>query len=371
MSAARKALAAVGALALAALLTSAMPLSANAEPSGDVAPWHGATDTSASGATCDDYMFSVALASGRPKDQRIFGRLCYTGSLAGKTLQILLPGGTYDHTYWDFPFQPDNYNYVRSASAAGYATLNLDRVGYGYSSRPSPLETSFDKQGYTVHQVVQQVRTGVLGDFHKVVLTGHSMGSFTAWDEAGVYKDVDGVIITGAEHNANTYLWTNVIPPLLWPVQIDAKFADKGLPVGYLTTRPGTRCGFLYYHDNVDPQVCNVDEQLKDIVTAAEGASFPPAIITNSALAQQINVPVLMVDGQYDYFYCSKDCNDRTTEEAKSYSGSPCYESYILPDTGHDANLHRNARTWFDKANDWLGRRIGQSAQAPATEPCG
>lgn len=45
------------------------------------------------------------------------------------TLQVLVHGASYDTSYWDFPFQPDNYIYVRFAAAQGYPTLNMARLG--------------------------------------------------------------------------------------------------------------------------------------------------------------------------------------------------------------------------------------------------
>ena len=55
----------------------------------------------------------------------VFGVLCSRGAIENKTFQITLHGITYSHLYWDFPFQPETYSYVRRATAAGYAVLNL------------------------------------------------------------------------------------------------------------------------------------------------------------------------------------------------------------------------------------------------------
>ncbi|MGI5329773.1 hypothetical protein [Actinomadura nitritigenes] len=34
-----------------------------------------------------------------------------------------MSGLNYSHVYWNFPFQPGRYSYVRRANRAGYATL--------------------------------------------------------------------------------------------------------------------------------------------------------------------------------------------------------------------------------------------------------
>lgn len=341
-----------------------------APPSGsDVSIWNGATDKSDSGATCGDYMFQVSLAPGQPKSYHLFGRLCHQGPVAGKTLEVLLNGGTYDHTYWDFPYQPGKYSYVKWATGAGYVTLNLDRLGYGYSSHADPVASNFTMQGWTVHQVIQEVRAGGLGtDFYRAVLAGHSMGSFTAWDEAGTYHDVDGVIITGAEHTANPVKLSQVIAAILQPAQLDSKFVS--LPLGYFTTFPGLRCQTLFYLPNTDPNVCAADEATKSTVSTGEIGDIAPAVL-NTTLSDAINVPVLMVDGQYDTFYCLGSCTDAYAKAgAAGYASAPCYDSFILPNSGHDVNLELDSTEWFKRANSWVQGRIGLSPSQPAADAC-
>jgi pimeloyl-ACP methyl ester carboxylesterase len=335
----------------------------------DVSIWNGATDKSGSGATCGDYMFQVSLSAGQPKSYHLFGRLCHQGAVEGKTLQVLVNGGTYDHTYWDFPYAPGKYSYVKWASDAGYVTLNLDRLGYGYSSHADPLGSNFAMQGWAVHQVIQEIRAGQLGaNFYRIVLAGHSMGSFTAWDEAGTYHDVDGVIITGAEHTANPVKLSQVIAAILEPAQLDARFAS--LPLGYFTTFPGMRCQTLFYLPNTDPNVCAEDEATKSTVSTAEIADIAPAVL-NTTLSDSINVPVLMVDGQYDTFYCLGSCTDEYAKaQGADYASAPCYDSFILPNSGHDVNLELNSTEWFMRANSWVQDRIGVSSTQPAASAC-
>jgi hypothetical protein len=53
-------------------------------------------------------------------------------------LQILVHGATYDHRYWDWPLDPEQYSYVEWATERGYATLAIDRVGCGAGQLPGP-----------------------------------------------------------------------------------------------------------------------------------------------------------------------------------------------------------------------------------------
>ena len=55
--------------------------------------------------TCrQDVRLAVALSSGQPASYTVSGELCSTAAERrdGRTVQLLIPGATYDHRYWDF-----------------------------------------------------------------------------------------------------------------------------------------------------------------------------------------------------------------------------------------------------------------------------
>jgi len=135
------------------------------------------------GTTCKDLpAIPVALSPGAPADQTVAATLCAPPK--AKTVQVLLPGSTYNRSYWDFPKNPSTYSYVRAANRAGFATLNVDRLGYGRSSHPVSTSVNVDTGAYAISQLVQRLRDGRLGTFHKVIAVGHSMGSFIAFKMA-------------------------------------------------------------------------------------------------------------------------------------------------------------------------------------------
>src|SRR5207237_4336047 len=126
---------------------------------------------------CQPLRLAVALAPGAPANQTVSAILCRPPGRGG-TLQILLHGATYSHIYWDFPYRPERYSYVRAMSRAGYATLNLDRLGIGASSHPSADALTRTSEAYVTHQLVQLALSGGFegGPFEHVVLVGHSLG---------------------------------------------------------------------------------------------------------------------------------------------------------------------------------------------------
>src|SRR3990170_4273927 len=58
-------------------------------------------DASKSGATCADYLFPVTIEPDSSEVFKVFGRLCSHGPMVGRTVQVLIHGGSYDHNYWD------------------------------------------------------------------------------------------------------------------------------------------------------------------------------------------------------------------------------------------------------------------------------
>lgn len=319
-------------------------------------------------ATCQSYYVPVALSSGQPIEYSIYGELCNPSSGPSSTVQLLVPGGTYGHIYWEFPYQPENYSYVHALNAAGYSTFAIDRIGTGKSSHPlvGLLSVIMATNAYVVHQVVQALRHRNVGNrsFAHVLLVAHSLGSVTAWIEAGTYHDVDGVIISGLLHHLNAVTLTGVITTL-YPATLDPRFSDKLLNVnylGYLTTEPGTRGKDFYYVPGADPNVIAFDESTKETATPGEFATFSTAIV--DGISKQINVPVLVVVGQQDQLFCglaATDCSGDATvlnAEAPYYSAQAQLQVVTIPSAGHDLNLQKTALLWFTAAKTWAYQHV-------------
>jgi pimeloyl-ACP methyl ester carboxylesterase len=85
---------------------------------------------------------------------------------------------------------------------AGYATVTLDLIGTGQSSKPLSATVTETGQAAAVHQVIQALRSGHLGgeSFDTVVMGGHSLGSTVVLWEAASYHDANTVFLTGFSH---------------------------------------------------------------------------------------------------------------------------------------------------------------------------
>jgi pimeloyl-ACP methyl ester carboxylesterase len=327
----------------------------------------------AGGLRCEEVTFAVNLSPSDATVYNVFGVLCSQGSLEHKTIQITLHGATYSHLYWDFPFQPETYSYMRRATAAGYAVLNLDRIGIGQSDHPAADAVTIEANGYVVHQIVQALRGGnlVIPSFgrvsaERVALVGHSLGSVISMQEAGTYGDVDGVVLTGVSHNVTPVLGD--ILSSLYPANLDPHFAGRNIPDGYLTSLPGLRTIF-YQAPFFDPLVVAIDDQTKETVTTAELATAVPALSLSSA----IHVPVLVVVGDFDAAFCtapSCSASGSLASEPGFYPADACAEAVAIPDTGHDLNLHYTAPLAYTTILSWMDRRVGGDTRVP-TPGCG
>ncbi|MFD5088986.1 alpha/beta hydrolase [Amycolatopsis thailandensis] len=282
-------------------------------------------------ARCAEQRFPVEVNGER---QIIAGELCVRGGLGARTpLQVLLHGGTYDRTYWDWPVQSRRYSYVDSATRAGYATLNLDRLGYGRSSRPDPEKLDFAAGGDAVHQVVRQLRPR----FRTIVLNGHSMGGLVA-ERAAERGGVDAVIVSGIPRDRPGGQAKTASP--FHPAELDPKFAGKPWARGYLTTRPGVRARTFHHPGTYDPAIIPFEEALKDTVASAELRSVGPGAAKRSAP----KVPTAYVLGEHDTLVCG---------------GGDCGADEIVRGSGHSINTSLAAQSFYRWTFAWLARKLG------------
>lgn len=332
-------------------------------------------------ASCRDSRVPVKLAPGQRTELHVFVRLCLPPTRPA-TVQVLVHGITYDHSYWDFPDptgHTDRYSYVRAALAAGFATLAVDRMGIGRSDHPFSATVGIDENAFVIHQLISDLRRGTVTgptgtqSFRKVVLVGHSYGTWTSWFETTDWHDVDGVILSGATHHVRVDA-VPLVGGTLYPAKFDSAFRGRHLDIGYLTTRRGTRYQDFYAPAAADPAVVALDEATKETITAREAGDFPETI----SRRLDVRAPVLLVDGTLDSLFCGPrlggaDCSSGSTivRDEGPYLGTsvPCIDGYALRGGGHDLNFALDAGDWFAVAQDWIARRIGTDA-APA-QGCG
>ncbi len=225
--------------------------------------------------TCSDYTLPVRIADPGPADQAMWGQLCYRGGREPATVQLLVHGATYNHLYWNFPYGDGYYSYVDAATAAGYATFDIDRIGAGNSSHPPSAGLTVYAAAVALHDAVTALRTGAVDGhpFQRVIIVGHSLGSTEAWIEAGPLPRRGRASSSPAPCTRSAPPGSAPWKPTVYPAADDPKFAGSGLDPGYLTTLPGTRESLFYDPATANPAVVAADEANKD--TSDRHANWP------------------------------------------------------------------------------------------------
>jgi pimeloyl-ACP methyl ester carboxylesterase len=270
-------------------------------------------------------------------------------------LHVLLHGAGYDHRYWDWPVDPDRYSYTRWAAERGIATLALDRIGNGSSSRPPGRENTVAAQSAVVDHVVRAARSGLDGapPFSRVVLVGHSLGSVIAGRAAAVYGCADAVVLTGyfptpSRAPRNRKLVDDGFVPALKRFPHLRGLVDED----YVAPIAGGRARVMYRPDQADPFVVEVDEQLTGTATTGELHDAGVA----GDLIRAMEVPTLVVVGQYDRFIGARSSGDDGHVLAVRCAADlgPQFGFVVVDDTGHCLNLHLTARVAYDAIDRWL-----------------
>ncbi|GIG65363.1 alpha/beta hydrolase [Phytomonospora endophytica] len=334
-------------LAIAVPLLAAAPASATPTESTPT----NTTPTNTTPATCRERTVPVALTPGAPADQTVAGTLCSPRGAHPDTVQLLLPGGTYDRSYWTMRGDPRGPSYVEYMSRAGHATFAMDRLGTGASAAPHSSRFAPDSHRDSVHQVVLELRR----TYARVVLVGNSLGSTLARMVAEEWPgDVDGLVLTGESSTPNWDAFAELGAAYV-PASRDPRVAGRGLDDGYTSLPIGGKSAWMYHRPTASPLVMAFDELTGEPDVFAMG---------DAGVGGDIDVPVYVIVGEFDRFLCGPGATDCSSSAALLAGERPHYpadaklEALVVADTGHVLNLHRTAATWFAEVDDWLDRNI-------------
>ena len=319
----------------------------------------------AESATCQDVYIPVSLAG---QQQTVYGSFCRPPQPTS-TVLLLVPGGTYTSAYWDLPASLGLFSFRAGMNGLGYATLTIDRLGSGRSSKPlSTLLTSIT-QADVAHQIVGRLRTGQLGTaYPKVIIGGHSLGAAISLIEAASYHDVDGVLSAGIAHQFDPVDSATDLFASLYPASLDPLLSNRNYDPGYLTTLPGTRQRAFHRPARPSAAVLAYEDATKDAFTTTETAdALGVAAMTPYTIL--IDVPVLVALGGQDELFCAPpllvglDCTSAATvyrDEAPYYSPAARLRTFLLPGSyGHSFNFAPNADVFYRTVAQWADEVVG------------
>lgn len=309
----------------------------------------------------------VSVTPGGGVTATISGTLCTPASWSGSERQVdvLVHGGSYNQTYWDWPQDPASYSYVRRALADGRATFAYDRLGVGKSSKPLSALVTVQADAYVLHQLIGSLRSSESlvgkGDRLSVNVVSHSIGGIVSIEEAAKYDDVDRLVITGMLHGVGIGVAGVGTFVNYYPATLDPAFFGSTLDASYVTTLPGAR-GWSYFNQKTaDPAVIAYDEAHKDVTTHATIVStavadqLPPGLNSTS----RVRAPVLSIVGQQDIMFCEVLLNCRSDRavrlnEAPYFGRAKSFTAETVPDTGHNLALHPSSGTSYRMISDWI-----------------
>jgi pimeloyl-ACP methyl ester carboxylesterase len=300
----------------------------------------------------------------------VYAELCLPYGPTPETVQLLVHGSTYNHHYWDTPLNPERYSHVVAALEAGYATLNIDRIGTGLSTKPPSHLVTVDLIDEMLHQLVTKLRGGEIGGypFSRVVYFGSSLTVVNGWVLGSRHpEDIDAFVLTGTVHYVRPGFVDLVMQYHVDPACESLRFKYFVPDCGYVTTRPGWRDDFFWYVPGGSPLAILVDELLKDVVSislmfeTAALALFPDP---ETSPSRDIAVPTLIVLGEHDATACGPDglvCTEETIRdlEAPFFRSDIVLDVLVPENTGHALTLHRSAPETADFIHDWLDEHVG------------
>ncbi|RSM75191.1 hypothetical protein DMB66_00020 [Actinoplanes sp. ATCC 53533] len=328
------------------------------------APAEAMPDTASPACVRHDTTATLTTDAGAPR-YRIAGWLC-TPPHPTSTVQLLLSGFTYSHTYWTT--SAPSTDWVAAALGSGQAVYMIDRIGVGASARPPAEQVTADSEAHVTHQIVTALRDGTLGRYRRVVGVGHSYGSIVWMAEAASHRDVDALVLTGMLHQLPPDQMT-AFAAALHPAADDPKFPHAGMPDGYLTTQPGSRAALFLDPDTATADAAGWDEATKSTGTTGE-LTFTPE--TETRYSRQIRVPVLTIVGASDALLCTADlpCTTGTQlchRERPAYAADLPLSMASIPRTGHSITLHRTSAAAASIANRWI---TGHTSRDPRVTTC-
>ncbi|KAK0939545.1 hypothetical protein LTR29_008916 [Friedmanniomyces endolithicus] len=289
-------------------------------------------------------------------------------------VQILTHGLGFDKSYWKFGGDSSQYNYVRAATDAGYATLSYDRISNGGSTVVDPYTIQQAPINYNIvtantvylgkmelaalEAITSRFRNGIIHSSvpkpsGKVFHVGHSYGSILSHALVASNPSLsDGIVLTGYSTN-NTWVGEFLISTNFHLAKENQPQRFGNRSTGFVTWADELANQYIFLsYPHFDPAVLAYAETHKYPFSVSE-------VLTGGVVpynAANFTKPVLMISGDADLIFCGSDCHGILEQAAPLFPAAKPFETYVQPDTGHGMNLHYNASGTYAVILDFLKR---------------
>jgi len=262
---------------------------------------------------------------------------------------VCLPGGTYDHAYWDLDVPGEEYSFARWMAERGYVVVAFDSLGTGASTHPEH-ETGFAEQACATAAAVEVIRDEV-PDGTPIIAVGHSMGGYHAIVQQAAAQSYDALVVLGT-----TLGVVDIIPlpdelieaasqgPEARAAIIDAVVQSFAEPYA-----PGDRTDLrdAFHLPDVPEFVLTADvEQTTTVVPRLAAAQSTVPWFAIEA-ANSVAVPVFLSYGEVDV---SRDPH----EEPKYFGNSDDVTLFVLRGSAHCHNMATTRHEQWERIEQWL-----------------
>ena len=278
------------------------------------------------------------------------------------TVLVCLPGGAMTRKYWDLRAPgDDSFSFVREMAARGYASVLLDHLGVGESSRPAD-SYALDAfllaraNAQATGQVLARFRNGTvingLGAIPQVrsVGVGHSMGAMLTVVQQAEARQHQGIAVLGFS--------TRGLPEYLMGEARElardhaaarrevARLARAMFREDYPKIGRSSDGSQLYAGLHAEPAGIEAIKPARErLLPVPAFMSMLPGNVAPEAA--RIDVPVFVGLGELDIA-------GPPLEAPKAFTASPAVEFVLLPRTGHSHFLFGGRRELFDRLARWL-----------------
>lgn len=262
---------------------------------------------------------------------------------------VCLPGGTYDHAYFDLDVPGEEYSFARWMAERGYVVVAFDSLGTGASSRPAH-DVGFAEMACATAGAVEALRDNV-PDGTPIVAVGHSMGGYHAIVQQAAAQTYDALAVLGT-----TIGVVGIIP--LPDEMVDAARGAPEVRAGLIDavlagfTEPyvdGDRSAMLEaFHASDVPEhvlTADVDQTTTVVPRRAAAESTVPWFAREAAAA--VDVPVFLSYGEIDVSLAPHD-------EPGYFPASPDVTLYVLRGSAHCHNMATTRHRQWERIEQWL-----------------
>ena len=276
-------------------------------------------------------------------------------------LTVYVHGLGFDRSFWSFDAVP-GLDYATAMASAGHASLLIDRLGYGDSTKPDGNASCVRVQADIVHQVIAQLPAG-FPQFTRLALVGHSAGALVSQVEAYSFHDVDALALAsyadeGASADAlSAFAQAGVACVTGQAPQNYASFGPSAADYSHLmfnTPRPLTgQLPILDSPPTARPKLIAAATARRTSDPCGDYQSIPFEIVLSQVLLATIDVPVMVVCGDRDAIFPPPACD----LQALHFLGNADFTHTTIAGAGHAVTLGTTSDAFRDAMATWLAAR--------------